>query len=144
MTVPTATPTGAARSDEPWPGLESYTEDDAALFYGREVETEELLRLLRREVLTVVFGPSGTGRASLLQAGLFPRLSGQHFFPVPVRLDYSNATHSLVSQIRSAVAQALTRCQIEQESVREPGRAGGNLMGVLPSDGCSGIAAMTR
>ena len=87
MTATTAAAPRVAHPDEPWPGRESYTEDDAGRFYGREAETEELFRLLRREVLTVVFGPSGTGKTSLLQAGLFPRLASQHFFPVPVRFD---------------------------------------------------------
>ena len=115
MPATTAQAPRVAHPDEPWPGLESYTEDDAGLFYGRETETEELFRLLRREVLTVVFGPSGTGKTSLLQAGLFPRLASQHFFPVPVRFDYSRANASLVGQVRAAFSQALTRYGIEQE-----------------------------
>ena len=118
---PAAAP-GAAHPDEPWPGLESYTEEDASLFYGREAETEELFRLLRRDVLTVVFGPSGTGKTSLLQAGLFPRLASQQFFPVPVRFDYSRANASLVSQVHSSIAQALARYGIEQESQGEAGQ----------------------
>jgi WD40 repeat protein len=111
-----------AHPDEPWPGLESYTEDDAGLFYGRETEAEELFRLLRRDVLTVIFGPSGTGKTSLLQAGLFPRLASQHFFPVPVRFDYSHATASLAGQVRAAFSQALARYGIEQESQEPAGQ----------------------
>ena len=122
MTATTAAAPRVAHPDEPWPGLESYTEDDAGLFYGREAETEELFRLLRREVLTVVFGPSGTGKTSLLQAGLFPRLASQHFFPVPVRFDYSRANASLVGQVGTAFSQALARYGIEQESQEQGGQ----------------------
>jgi len=60
------------RRKEPWLGLQSYTEADAELFHGREAETDELLRLLHRDVLTVVFGPSGTGKTSLLRTRVSP------------------------------------------------------------------------
>src|SRR5215470_9187906 len=92
-----------SRRNEPWLGLESYSESDAEVFYGREAETDELLRLLRREVLTVVFGPSGTGKTSLLKAGVFPRLREQYFLPVPIRLDYSENSTTLFGQVRSAI-----------------------------------------
>lgn len=99
---------------EPWLGLESYAESDAELFHGRETETDELLRLLRREVLTVVFGPSGTGKTSLLNAGVFPRLRDQHFLPIPIRLDYSKDARRPVTQARWAIAQGLIVSEIEE------------------------------
>ena len=54
------------KRDEPWLGLISYSEADADVFFGREKEASELFRLVEREVLTVLFGPSGTGKTSLL------------------------------------------------------------------------------
>lgn len=62
----------AARSDVacPWKGLTSYDVDDAPLFAGRERLVAELLaRLVTAPVLTLV-GPSGSGKSSLLRAGL--------------------------------------------------------------------------
>ncbi len=44
--------------ENPWPGLAPYTEQQHESFFGREAETEELLRLIQRETLTVLFGRS--------------------------------------------------------------------------------------
>jgi energy-coupling factor transporter ATP-binding protein EcfA2 len=64
----------------PFPGLESFQERDAAVFFGRQAETEQLLaqmRSTRRRYtgrLIAVVGPSGSGKSSLVRAGLLPRL----------------------------------------------------------------------
>jgi WD40 repeat protein len=60
----------------PYPGMRPYTVDDAAHFYGRDKEVKELLGRLRageREIY--VIGPSGSGKSSLVAAGLLPRLA---------------------------------------------------------------------
>jgi WD40 repeat protein len=108
------------RREEPWLGLESYSEADAERFYGREAETTELLRLLRRDVLTVVFGPSGTGKTSLLKAGLFPKLRDEYFLPVAIRVDYSHKRQSLISQVRAGITLACADGEVE-ESFRGEG-----------------------
>ena len=63
----------------PFPGLAAFTEDDAAMFFGREPETERLLELLQPTLpssgrMVAVIGPSGSGKSSLVRAGLLPRL----------------------------------------------------------------------
>jgi WD40 repeat protein len=105
---------------EPWLGLASYQETDSELFYGRERETEELLRLLKREMLTVVFGPSGTGKTSLLNAGLFPRLRESGYLPIAIRLSHSGAAGAHTRQIRSLIGDALRASGIEEEALFEP------------------------
>jgi hypothetical protein len=60
----------------PYPGMRPYTADDAASFHGREAEIEELIGRLRageREIY--VIGPSGSGKSSLVAAGVLPRLA---------------------------------------------------------------------
>ncbi|MEO5961641.1 MAG: hypothetical protein ABIZ49_02190 [Opitutaceae bacterium] len=84
--------------DNPWPGLASFTEDARGFFFGREKETDELSRLVRRQTLTVLFGQSGLGKSSLLQAGLFPLLRDADFLPLYLRLD-----HGLVTQVGRGV-----------------------------------------
>ena len=58
----------------PWQGLHPYQEQDAEIFFGRRQITETLHELVRVEPLVVVEGGSGTGKSSLVQAGLLPRL----------------------------------------------------------------------
>ena len=85
------TPSVSATIDRenPWPGLASFTEEARGFFFGREKETEELTRLVKRQTLTVLFGQSGLGKSSLLQAGLFPILRESDHLPLYLRLDHS-------------------------------------------------------
>jgi hypothetical protein len=79
----------ALDAQNPWPGLAAYDEAASDFFHGRDADTEELLRLVRLAPLTVLYGKSGLGKSSLLQAGLFPRLRQAHYLPIYIRLDIS-------------------------------------------------------
>ena len=89
---------GLSRNN-PWPGLDPFDETDREYFHGRAAESGELLRLVRRELLTVLFGRSGLGKTSLLKAGLFPWLREEDCLPVYVRLDHAEAAPALRDQI---------------------------------------------
>jgi WD40 repeat protein/DNA-binding winged helix-turn-helix (wHTH) protein len=56
----------------PYPGLETFTERDAAFFFGREVEVAALWRKIITRRLLAVVGPSGVGKSSFLRAGVIP------------------------------------------------------------------------
>jgi WD40 repeat protein len=64
----------------PYPGLAAFQRDDAAVYFGREQEITDLLAALRecrapgRPRLLLVQGASGTGKSSLVRAGVLPRL----------------------------------------------------------------------
>ncbi|MDQ0930203.1 WD40 repeat domain-containing protein [Streptomyces turgidiscabies] len=58
----------------PYAGLRSFREQDAEWFFGRERLLEELVGRLERQRFVVVIGGSGSGKSSLLRAGLVPRL----------------------------------------------------------------------
>ncbi|WP_399891361.1 WD40 repeat domain-containing protein [Streptomyces sp. BBFR51] len=58
----------------PYRGLTRYEPDDAALFFGRDRLVDRLVELAREHRFTAVFGPSGSGKSSLLRAGLIPRV----------------------------------------------------------------------
>lgn len=58
----------------PYRGLARFETGDSGLFFGREQLTADLVELLRRRRFAAVFGPSGSGKSSLLQAGLIPVL----------------------------------------------------------------------
>jgi hypothetical protein len=72
----------------PWRGLQPYQIDDRANFVGREEEIRSVTSLIRSEALVVLYGASGTGKTSLLNAGVFPRLLGERFLPFRVRLPH--------------------------------------------------------
>jgi len=87
----TCAPASDLRLDEdnPWPGLAAYNEASQRYFKGRDQDALELQRLVHQFPLTVLYGKSGLGKSSLLQAGLFPLLRPEHFLPVYLRLDLS-------------------------------------------------------
>jgi len=60
----------------PYPGLRAFTEAETAIFFGRDREADELLSRLRYPAcrFLAIIADSGTGKSSLLQASLLPRL----------------------------------------------------------------------
>ncbi len=60
----------------PYPGLSSFTEKDAGVFFGREREVEELWGRIRNRKLLAVIGPSGVGKTSFVRAGVDPVAAG--------------------------------------------------------------------
>ena len=102
-----AGPRSAAEADGPWPGLATFTEEQAGQFYGRDAEVRDFTRRAERNALTVLFGQSGLGKSSLLQAGVFPRLRANHYWPIYVRLDHGPGAPTPTEQIK-AVVQADT------------------------------------
>jgi WD40 repeat protein len=67
-----------ATATAPYRGLASFRTEDAAWFFGREAITARLVRLATEDsppgVPVTVVGPSGSGKSSLLRAGLIPAL----------------------------------------------------------------------
>ncbi len=63
----------------PYKGLASFGEEglDPLLFFGREREIEVIAANLIASRLTVLYGPSGVGKTSILKAGVVPRLREQ-------------------------------------------------------------------
>lgn len=65
--------------------LDAYTKADKDAYFGREREVEALYQLFFRARALVVYGPSGTGKTSLLQCGLANRLPETDWTPIFVR-----------------------------------------------------------
>tara|TARA_B110000908_G_scaffold97774_1_gene115444 strand:- start:3941 stop:8929 length:4989 start_codon:yes stop_codon:yes gene_type:complete len=60
---------------QPFKGLDSFNYEDSVRFFGREKDTERLYEDLdKNDGLLIVSGASGTGKSSLIKAGLIPRL----------------------------------------------------------------------
>lgn len=61
-----------------YPGFASFEEKDRALFFGRDKERTEILQLIQLEQIVVLYGKSGLGKTSLINAGLIPSLKGEY------------------------------------------------------------------
>ena len=58
----------------PYRGLHAFREEDAPFFFGREVFAERLVETLATKPMVGVIGPSGSGKSSVVFAGMLPRL----------------------------------------------------------------------
>ena len=58
----------------PFPGLRPFELDEEHLFFGREGQSDELLARLNSNRFLAVVGASGSGKSSLVRAGLLPSL----------------------------------------------------------------------
>lgn len=64
----------------PYPGMKPFSEADAERFYGREQFVQKIIEHLRLHPFLAIIGPSGSGKSSLLYAGLIPQLKRTSLF----------------------------------------------------------------
>ncbi len=86
----------------PYKYLDYYTFEDADLFFGREEETQKMVGEILTTRLLVLFSPSGSGKTSLINAGVRPALEKLGYETVYVRLDKDP-----IPSVQSAVAEAV-------------------------------------
>ncbi len=97
----------------PYPGLEPFTSEDAAVFFGRNREVARLVELLQPTLqrgpgrFVAIVGPSGSGKSSLLRAGLLPRLQRlpTRWVVVPPLRPGRQPTRNLARSLESALAE---------------------------------------
>jgi energy-coupling factor transporter ATP-binding protein EcfA2 len=65
----------------PYPGMIPFQAENAHVFYGREAEIQQMIQRLRHNNWLFIIGPSGSGKSSLVNAGLLPRLQTSKLFP---------------------------------------------------------------
>lgn len=112
----TVDPSGfAADRQHPFPGLLSFRERESAFFFGRRHEADRLLRLVRRDVATLLFGGSGLGKTSLIHAGLFPKLRENQLLPVPIRVAFSPDAPHPIAQVKAAIIRSVKKTGGEVE-----------------------------
>ncbi len=66
-----------SEANNPYLGLRPFEAKDQATFFGRKAATDSLCERVKHQPLTLVVGPSGSGKSSLVRAGLFPRLRSE-------------------------------------------------------------------
>lgn len=75
---------GAASAPGPYVGMRPYEASDRRVFFGRSAESVEVARRWLRNRVTILCGPSGVGKTSLLQAGVIPQLPPEEITVLPV------------------------------------------------------------
>jgi WD40 repeat protein len=108
----------------PFPGLAAFGEQDAAVYFGREIQVADLVRRLHvldgaaAARFVCVTGSSGSGKSSLIHAGVLPRLRARRWVVLPVVVPSGEP----VSQLAAAFA-------------RQPGNGRQGLLDQLRSGG---------
>lgn len=102
--------------ENPFPGLRPFEADESHLFFGRENASDDLLRKLRQRRFIAVIGTSGSGKSSLVRAGMLPDLYGGGMAAAGSRW------RTAILRPGDAPIRALTLalCSIQQDAVADP------------------------
>src|SRR6185295_7177023 len=106
----------------PFPGLRPFDSSESHLFFGRDGQSDQLIERLKRTRFLTVVGTSGSGKSSLIWAGLLPALHAG-FMPgagslwrVAIMHPGSNPVGSLASALTER--EVLNIARNEDQSVR--------------------------
>ena len=101
---------------KPYKFLDYYTEQDAQYFFGREREIRILLYDVLVSRLVVLFAPTGTGKTSLINAGVRPRLKGRGYatFHIRVAKDPTESARESLREKNLLPAQAEGQPLVDQ------------------------------
>ncbi|TDC59364.1 WD40 repeat domain-containing protein [Micromonospora sp. KC207] len=124
----------AKRSDwdpqrPPYPGLEPYREEDSAVFFGRDQQVSDIVRRMLaasadpRERLLVVVGASGSGKSSLVQAGVVPMLKTRRWITLPMVNPGSAPVGNLANAIAESLPEPVATPVIVRAMRQNPARA---------------------
>jgi energy-coupling factor transporter ATP-binding protein EcfA2 len=123
----------------PYRGLKALDEDDAPIFFGRDAETLDVLSRVEQKRMVMVLGASGSGKSSLVSAGVVPKLR-QHGWRivrcVPGDDPYGNLALAMITQLPEmgiAPAHYLREAkQLAQTLVEKPANIVQQLETTLP------------
>ena len=108
----------------PWPGLSAYNDpisnDVKHMFCGRGKETFELTRMIDDNIFVTLYGKSGNGKTSLLNAGVFPQLRKMQYAPISIRLSLDSMGISFQQCIIQKIENYFTNELIEEIPVIQP------------------------
>lgn len=93
----------------PYRGLSAFREEDARFFFGREQFTQQLLDAVQQQHLVAIIGSSGSGKSSVVFAGLVPQLRQQGEWLIgsfrPGKGAFLNLAISLISLLETQMNQ---------------------------------------
>ncbi len=96
----------------PFKFLDYFEAEDEDIFFGRQQEIQDLMRKFHQSDLVIVHGESGTGKTSLVKAGLIPQLSAEVYVPVYVRM--------LHQPLKAIQKEVVSQLDLERDLIDAP------------------------
>ncbi|UCG25867.1 MAG: serine/threonine-protein kinase PknK, partial [Chloroflexota bacterium] len=107
-----------SRLTSPYRGLYAFREEDAPYFFGREAFTERLVSTLGQRSMAAVIGPSGSGKSSVVFAGLLPALRGQSdvclFETRPGGQPFNSLADALLTVLEPEISETARLLEVKQ------------------------------
>src|SRR5262249_2644025 len=102
--------------------LNTFGEEHADLFFGRDADIQRLIERLKTSRLLAVLGPSGSGKSSLVRAGLIPALRqgalpGSEAWMIRTLLPGAQPLAALAAQVLQMHAQGVLTATLDQMRV---------------------------
>ncbi len=109
----------------PYKGMAAFQPDDAALYFGRDELIDTLVGRLQHHPVVVVGGPSGSGKSSLVRAGLIPRLgrgaiAGSQQWRIALFTPGSDAIGELLYHVNRLASSGQTTAELGPDTNRTP------------------------
>ena len=95
----------------PYRGLFAFREEDADYFFGREEFTDRLLQAVEQQPIVAVIGPSGSGKSSVLHAGLLAQLRQEDNWTVANFRPGSQPIHALAAALMPLLEPQMTETE---------------------------------
>ncbi|WP_020568229.1 leucine-rich repeat domain-containing protein [Neolewinella persica] len=109
-----------------YPGVQPFRTEQQGIFFGREEDTQRLFSTVSGERLTVLYGKSGYGKSSLIQAGLLPWMTAENdrgrrlYLPLVIHFNAWQAGADLFDKYRFQQSAALKAWGIAPTSTNLP------------------------
>ena len=125
----------AQQIPNPFKGLEAFQQIDAALFFGREEVTRQAINQLRETHFLAVVGASGSGKSSIVQAGIIPQIrqgviDNSDKWTILVLIPGAHPLNALAQRLTPLIAHT-TGKYTEQHTVRAELRQSGQVLHLI-------------
>ena len=100
----------------PWLGLASYREGE--ILYGRDEDIHDLTECVLNDTDTLLYGKSGIGKTSILNAGILPVARFKKYLPVMIRLSHKSK-NSYLYQIAEAIKNAMIPIPVDENGIQQ-------------------------